>query len=448
MGQGNPYIDQTIKLGPTGKGSLDGLTFAVKDVFDIAGHAASAGNPDWLKTHKPAESTASAIAKLLSNGAAMQGVTITDELMYSINGENAHYGTPANPAAPGRIPGGSSSGSASAVASGLADFALGTDTGGSVRVPSALCGLYGIRPTHGVVDVTGLIPLAPSFDTIGWMARDMATLRKVGKALLREEDVRWHEAINTMDVRRHEAFNTMDVRRHEAINTMDVRRHEAINTTDVRRHDAFNTMDVGKPETFKTMLLGADLWGLCDRETQQALRAFLDNWRIGTKMAGEREEIILAEEGLPAWVEVFRHIQAIEIWEQHGEWISQTNPSFGPGIAERFKWASTLSREQCSEAFVKQKEIAARMDHLLADDTVLVVPTVPGVAPLCGLGGEAVEQNRARTLQMSCPAGLAGLPQVTVPVASGRNGLPVGLSFIAGRGQDHRLLDWLAATKV
>jgi amidase len=388
MKEGNPYIDQSVRLEPTGSGILDGLVFAVKDVFAITGHAASAGNPDWLDTHKAPEATAPAIEKLLGNGAAMEGVTITDELMYSINGENAHYGTPLNPAAPGRIPGGSSSGSASAVASCLADFALGTDTGGSVRVPSALCGLYGIRPTHGMVDTTGLIPLAPSFDTIGWIARDAATLQKVGEAL-------------------------------------------------------FGPRSLSSDKPFQSMLLGVDLWELCEPETQRVLTDFLESWPPSFRLANKKRKIIVAEEGLPAWMDTFRHIQAIEAWEQHGDWISAAKPSFGPAIAERFQWASTLSRTECDGFFAKRQAIAERMKELLADDAILVVPTVPGAAPLCGLGGEAVEQNRARTLQLSCPAGLAGLPQVTVPVA-GPGGLPVGLSFIAGRGQDRRLLNWLS----
>jgi amidase len=319
----------------------------------------------------------------------MEGVTITDELMYSINGENAHYGTPLNPAAPGRIPGGSSSGSASAVASCLADFALGTDTGGSVRVPSALCGLYGIRPTHGMVDTTGLIPLAPSFDTIGWIARDAATLQKVGEALL-------------------------------------------------------GPRSLSSDKPFQSMLLGVDLWELCEPETQRVLTDFLESWPPSFRIANKKIKLIVAEEGLPAWMDTFRHIQAIEAWEQHGDWISAAKPSFGPGIAERFQWASTLSRTECDGFFAKRQAIAERMKELLADDAILVVPTVPGAAPLCGLGGEAVEQNRTRTLQLSCPAGLAGLPQVTVPVA-GPGGLPVGLSFIAGRGQDRRLLNWLSS---
>jgi amidase len=171
-------------LQPTGTGRLDGLDFAVKDLIDVAGHVTGGGNPDWQRTHAPAARSAPAVEKLLAAGAALSGKTMTDELAFSLEGVNTHYGTPLNAACPDRIPGGSSSGSASAVAAGLVDFALGTDTGGSVRVPAGFCGLFGFRPTHDAISLTGVIPFAPSYDTIGWFARDAATLAAVGDVLL------------------------------------------------------------------------------------------------------------------------------------------------------------------------------------------------------------------------------------------------------------------------
>jgi amidase len=173
-----------VTLSGAPNGPLHGLTMAVKDVFDIAGHRTGNGNPVWLETHAPAERTASAVERLLAAGASMVGKTHTDEMAYSLNGENVHYGTPTNPNAPGRIPGGSSSGSAAAVAGGLVDFALGTDCGGSVRLPASYCGIYGIRTTHGLVLADGVVDLAASFDTVGWFARDPQMLRKVADVLL------------------------------------------------------------------------------------------------------------------------------------------------------------------------------------------------------------------------------------------------------------------------
>lgn len=380
----NAYINEQLVVEPTASGRLSGKTFAVKDVYAIAGYASGAGNPDWLRTHGPSDAHAAVIQRLLGSGARLEGTTITDEIMYSINGENAHYGTPINPKAAGRIPGGSSSGSAVAVSAGLVDFALGTDTGGSVRVPSAYCGIYGIRPTHGAVDVDGLIPLAPSFDTVGWMANDAQTLLDVGYVLLEEQP----------------------------------------------KHAA----------PFSRILFATDLWELPDEPSKEGLSYLLPMLR---KLAAQQEEVVLAPEGLRGWMDAFRCIQGIEIWEEHGEWIKRENPSFGPGIAERFQWVSGLKREDNAEAFVKREGIREKMDSLLSDDAVLIIPTVPAIASLLERSGAEVEQRRMLTMEMSCVAGLSGLPQITVPV-TGEGGCPIGLSFIGGRHQDIRLLEWVA----
>lgn len=178
-----------LTMAPTASGPLNGLTFAVKDLIDVAGTRTGGGNPDWLRTHEPAAVSAPAAAALLAAGAALNGKTITDELAFGLEGVNAHYGTPVNPACPDRIPGGSSSGSGVAVAAGLVDFALGTDTGGSVRVPASFLGIFGFRPSHGAVSVDGVIPFSPSYDTVGWFARDITTLNLAGDALLPKADV-------------------------------------------------------------------------------------------------------------------------------------------------------------------------------------------------------------------------------------------------------------------
>src|SRR5436190_6782465 len=174
----------TARLQGAPAGPLAGLTFAAKDLFDIAGHVTGAGNPDWLARHAPAERTAPLVQALVDAGATMVGKTHTDELSRGIFGENVHYGTPINPRAPGRVPGGSSSGSAVAVAGQLVDFALGTDTGGSVRVPASFCGIYGLRPSHGRLPFEGVLPQAPSFDTIGWFARTPDLLARIAGVLL------------------------------------------------------------------------------------------------------------------------------------------------------------------------------------------------------------------------------------------------------------------------
>jgi amidase len=179
-----PGVD--IRLPGRAGGPLDGLTFAAKDLFDIQGFVTGCGNPDWAATHMAAERSAAAVESLLNAGASLVGKTITDEISLGLLGINRFYGTPLNPRAPDRVPGGSSSGSASAVAGGACDLALGTDSGGSVRVPASFCGLFGLRPTLGRIDARGMMVQSPTFDTVGYFTRDAATFAKVGAVLLGE----------------------------------------------------------------------------------------------------------------------------------------------------------------------------------------------------------------------------------------------------------------------
>jgi amidase len=169
---------------PTGSGALSGHTVAVKDVFAVSGQRIGFGNPHWLADAPEMKAHAWAVERLLAAGASVKGIAQCDEFAYSLGGSNHHYGTPPNPRAPHRLPGGSSSGSASAVSMGLVSIGLGTDTGGSIRVPAAYQGLWGIRTTHGAVSMEGVQPLAPSADAVGWMTRDLPTLQAVGDALL------------------------------------------------------------------------------------------------------------------------------------------------------------------------------------------------------------------------------------------------------------------------
>lgn len=375
----NAYVSKNIVIEPTSSGKLDGLSFSVKDVFALKGYTNTAGNPDWLRTHEPADKTAAVVETLLQAGATMKGTTHTDELMYSLNGENFHYGTPDNPKAPGHIPGGSSSGSAVAASAGMVDFTLGTDTGGSVRIPSSYCGIYGIRPTHGAVSVEGLIPLAKSFDTVGWMAKDSEMLLKVGEVLLPDQS--------------------------------------------------------SEGESFSNFILAEDAWALAEDETSRKFDEF-----IGVlNQVGHVKKAPISAEGLSVWADTFRIIQAIEIWEEHGDWVESVEPKFGPGISDRFTWASTLDKSEHSYQFELREEVRRKLSLLLGTDGVIVIPTAPAPAPLKGLSDKELEERRTKTMQLSCIAGLAGLPQVTLPVAE-VDGKPVGLSLIANHNQDLRLL--------
>src|SRR5215216_2008912 len=185
--EGNAFVER-IEFDRTGSGSLDELSFAVKDLIDLGGHKTGCGNPTWRKTHPPASVNAVCVEQLLDAGARCVGKTVSDELGFSLLGENHFYGTPLNPKAPDRVPGGSSSGSASAVARGLVDFGLGTDTGGSVRVPANNCGVWGMRPSHGFISVAGVNPLAPTFDTVAILASSAEVLGRAASVLLACEE--------------------------------------------------------------------------------------------------------------------------------------------------------------------------------------------------------------------------------------------------------------------
>ncbi|MFC7063773.1 amidase [Halobacillus seohaensis] len=383
----NAYVDKELVLEPRWSGKLNGLTFSVKDVFSIQGFTNCAGNPDWLHTHGPAKQNAPVIDKLLESGARLKGATHTDEIMYSLNGENYHYGTPINPRAPDHIPGGSSSGSAVAVSANLVDFALGTDTGGSVRVPSSYCGIYGFRPSHGAVNIEDVIPLAKSFDTVGWMARNPELLLDIGKVLV---------------------------------------------------DGTFSSN--GK---LNRVMIGNDAWKLLD---DAAKESFLDCFPVIEQMSESFEEIEISSEGLDEWFGIFKILQGMEIWQQHGEWIEKEKPAFGPGIAERFEWTKTLKQDDYKMHFKRRESIREQMEILLGEDGLLIIPTVPGVAPKQGLPKEELEERREKTMQLLCVAGLAGLPQLTMPLGE-IDGKPVGFSVIANKHKDLDLLSWAVAFK-
>ena len=362
-------------------GPLWGLTFAAKDVFDIAGSRTGFGSPTWLSTHPPAEATAPAVRKLLEAGADMVGKALTDELTYSLNGQNAHYGTPVNAAAPGRIPGGSSSGSASAVAGGLVDFALGTDCGGSVRLPASYCGILGIRPSHGRVSLEGVAPFTWSFDVAGWFARDVEVFAAVGGVLLDDQE---------------------------------------------------------SPPPAHRLLFPTDAFGLVDAGVAQALAPAVE---LATGIIGSRKDVTVSPDGLMGWFETFRTIQAWEIWSNHRAWIQEAKPEFGPGIRERVEWASRVTGEQVQAARLRREDIVQRVRGLFEEGDVLCLPTSPRVAPPVDTPqGELEDRIRAQAMCLLCIAGLAGLPQVSLPLAT-LDGLPLGFSLVGPWGADSQLLE-------
>ena len=376
------FVPHNLKtpLKGASAGPLAGLTAAVKDMYDIAGERAGGGNPDWLANTRPAATNAIAVDKILGAGATIIGKTICDEFFYSVAGVNAHYGTPANLRAPGRIPGGSSSGSAAATAAGACDFALGSDTGGSVRIPASFCGLYGMRTTHGRVDTKGCMDMAPSFDTIGWFANGPGVFRRVGDVLLGGEAVR---------------------------------------------------ANVGN------LLIADDGFAEADEAVVKLLRSALD------RMKGDlpkTEHVRLAPGGLDQWREAVRVIQAYEIWQVYGRYVEEKHPKFGPGVAERMTIASTVTKAQADAASAVRAAARDHLRNLIKPGTVVALPTAPSIAPLIDTPPAALDGHRLQVMRLTCSAGLAGLPQMSLPAGT-VSSCPVGLSLIGWAGGDEALLD-------
>jgi len=387
---------ERLQLSGNKIGPLRGLNAVIKDSYDIEGHHTSNGSPAWRETHAISAKTAPAVQALVNAGASIVGKAVMDEMAYSLEGQNYHYGTPVNPACPGRIPGGSSSGTACGVASGLADIGLGGDTGGSVRVPASFCGIYGIRPTHNRVNISGSCPLAPSFDTGGWFARSATNLQCVGEVLLDK-------------------------------------------TTE-------------RQPCFKKWIVSTDAFELSDEIATKGIYSNLSKHieKIEGILGGSPTEILLAPKSvlnptdnsqtsdLPEWMQVFRICQAWEIWQTHGRWIQDENPSFGPGIKERFMMASRITEQEFAIAKKKRRLISDYLDKTLKD-CILTIPTTAGPAPLIGLPSAEMDAFRARLLQLTCIAGLAGLPQVSIPISRVDN-CPIGLSLVGPKGSDESLL--------
>ena len=362
-------------------GPLWGLRFAVKDVFAIEGETACFGNPTWLATHPPADATAPVVRQLLDAGATLVGTTVTDELAFSLSGANAHYGTPANSASPGRLPGGSSSGSAAAVAGGLVDFALGTDTGGSVRVPASHCGLFGFRPSHGAVTAEGVLPFAPRFDTVGWFARDADTLAAAGDLVL--------------------------------------------------------PLPPAAPPP--RALLLEDAVAQLAPGARNDLRAVAHESAGRLGLALDEQSVANGAGPLESWLSVYLTLQNAEVERVHRDWIVRERPRFGSLIAGRVTRALAMHPQEVAAAEERLIAVRRRVLSLVEDGTILVLPSAAGPPLPVDATDDQINDQTGRSLTLSAIASLAGLPQVSLPLGAAE-GLPLGLSLVAGPGRDRVLL--------
>ncbi|MGW0634252.1 amidase family protein [Nocardia salmonicida] len=380
-------------VGATSAGPLAGHTVAVKDLFAVAGHPIGAGVEDFLAERAPEPRHAAVVAALLAAGAAITGIARTDEFAYSITGGNGRTGMPVNPAAPERVPGGSSSGPAVAVARGEASIGLGTDTAGSIRVPASYQGLWGIRTTHQSLDATGLLPLAPSFDTIGWLARDAVALLAVADALYANSVLPQQVPVSDSASRS------------------------------------------GAPSAAESSMAGMELLvdpvlvAAAEPEiAEQCLRAAVE---LGARPIALRGE-------LDRWFAAFRTVQAYEAWAGHGAWLRAHPGALEPEVGDRFAWAATVTADGAAAARKVVAEAAARIRATIGHG-VLVLPTTAGPPPLREADQRTRDAVRSATLRLTCLASIAGLPAVTLPLPN-RHGLPAGLCLVGAANTDRALI--------
>nr|AXY97839.1 Amidase 1 [Populus tomentosa] len=377
---------------------LQGLTFAVKDIFDMEGYVTGFGHPDWARTHSAATSTAPAVLAVLRGGATCVGKTVMDEMAYSIDGENIHYGTPINPCAPDRVPGGSSSGSA---------VAVGTDTGGSVRVPASYCGILGFRPSYDAVPSAGVVPLAQSFDTVGWFARDPVILSRVGHILLQSpvmDPIKPSQVIIAED-----CFQLSNIP-NDRLGQVLVKSVEKIYGGHVLKH---------------TVL------GDYVKEKVPSLKHFMSN---------EIKELEHNIPSLAALSNAMRSLERYEFKDNHGEWITAVKPELGPAISERVWEAVRTTGENVDACHSVKTELHAALATLLQDFGILAIPTVSGLPPKLQTDPTTLKIFRAKAFGLLSIAGVSGFCQVSIPLGMYDN-LPVSVSLLAKQGSDAFLLN-------
>lgn len=368
-------------LSATADGVLSELTFVFKDLFDVKGYVTGAGNPAWLASHQKAQQSASLIDNLLAHGASCVGRVQTDELAYSLNGQNIHYGTPVNPLAPDCLPGGSSSGSAVAVANGEADFSIGTDTGGSVRVPASYCGLFGLRPTLGKLDLDNVFELAKSFDTAGIFSHNLTILSNVFSVLTKQKQQGQKATKLYLD-------STLEKQLSE----------QRLNT----------------------------LKNCCQRADIELLSCNL-----------------LTDTGqtLDGLSLLFRTIQGFEIIEGHDAWLQEHADSLDPSIMQRVIWARSITQAQYLKAKAQQYQFQQKLSTLFSKMQGLwVLPTTPSGPPALTMAGDQLALYRSQLMGLTSIAGLAGFPQLHLPMQGLSEG-PCGFSLMSIADKEADLIE-------
>lgn len=396
-------VGSPLKQGARTESSTDlplrGLSVAVKDLYGVEGYAIGAGSEAFLAEGIPQQHNSWPVQRLLDAGADVLGISRTDEFAYSLAGTNAHYGTPPNPQAPGRISGGSSSGSASATALGQVDIGLGSDTGGSVRVPSSYQHLWGIRTTCGSVPMEGVLPLSQSFDTVGWMTRTPDLLEKVAKVLITQESG-VESALSGKVIWSEELMSSTNIDVSAGLHAWISRLEEsARNATDV------------------------------------SLEQIRLDGILGPRFEGE------GPDRLSDWLSSYKIVQGYEAWRNHGTWLARHWNTLGADIESRFRTASELTAENYRNAREHMDFWKTNVRSILGQ-SVLLVPSASSVAPKItdsAIGGTSIEDERTATMRLTCIAGLTGLPAVNIPIRT-EDGLPCGICAVGPAGSDTELI--------
>ncbi|XP_071733657.1 outer envelope protein 64, mitochondrial-like [Rutidosis leptorrhynchoides] len=391
---------------PAAKQPLSGLTFAVNDIFDVKEYVTGFGNPDWKRTHEEAGKTAVVITSLLKNGATCVGKTVMDELSFGITGENYHYGTPTNPAMPSYIPGGSSSGSAVAVAAELVDFAIGTDTIGGIRIPASYCGILGFRPSHGAVSNIGVLPNSQSLDTVGIFARDPSVLHRVGHVLLR---------LNPVEPRRTRRIIVADDLFQ--LSKVPLQKTVYIVSKVTEKLSGYQTpkhMNIGQ-------YICSNLPGLSYFSDQ------MSNLQSGTNTLKALSSAMLL-------------LQGYEFKTNHEEWVNTVKPKLGANVSDQIHAAIASTHENIKAYYKVRTEMRTALRSLLKDDGILVIPTVADTPLKLNSKKASLSEFHDRAYPLLSIATMSGCCQVTVPFGKHED-YPIGVSFIANHGSDKFLLD-------
>jgi amidase len=378
------WVPDSISLPPAGAGPLAGMTLAVKDMFAIEGHVSSFGHPRWRATHAPATRTAPVVTRLLSAGASIAGLAKLDQLAWSIIGNVGEGVAPLNPVYPDRFTGGSSSGPASAVAAGLASAGIGTDTGGSVRVPAAACGLFGLRPTHGLITTDGVLPLAPSLDTVGIMASGLAAVGEVLRVLT-------------------------------------------------------DRLDGGAAER---VIVPADILAAVSDQTAEAVQATAA--AIARSAGCVLAETGLGEYISDEVTDLFARVQARQVWAAHGPWLAVNGDALAPDVAGRVRRAEELGAAPAGERAADERawqDYVAGLAEALPAGTIAVLPVMPDRTPLRTAPAGDLRAFRVSALRYTSPASLAGRPQLVIPVRHTASGRSLGVGILGWRGSDGGLLE-------